>query len=96
LAAFLLLYFWITVYAHFKEIRRGSKTGPVEAQSHSSLSDVELEDGSGLRSRATGLDMESVEVENGDRRYLYATTFETLEGMSPLPVFQISPISTPG
>ena len=68
----------------------------MEAHSLSSLSDVGLEDGSGLRSRATGLDIESIDVINGDRRYLYATTFETAEGMSPLPVFQISPNTTPG
>ena len=68
----------------------------MEAHSLSSLSDVGLEDGSGLRSRATGLDIESIDVINGDRRYLYTTTFETAEGMSPLPVFQISPNTTPG
>ena len=67
----------------------------MEAHSLSSLSEVGLEDGSGLRSRATGLDIESIDVTHGDRRYLYATTCETEEGMSPLPIFRISPNSTP-
>ncbi len=52
---------------------------------------------SGLRTRSrTGYELESVdEINNSDRRYLYATTFDTADGMSPMPAFHISPSSTP-
>ena len=82
-----LLYFWIVVCVHFKDVRRGSKIGPSLQSQFEPPEDAD--DETGIRSRSR-TEIESFET-NNDRRYLYATSYDTADGMSPLPEFQASP-----